>query len=1811
MNYLLRKIVFWLIATPLVAVLTAFEVKAQITPANDGTNTIITPNGNRIDITGGQFSGDKANLFHSFQRFGLDSGQIANFLSNPEIRNIVGRVTGGDVSVINGLIRVSGGNSHLFLMNPAGIIFGSNAQLNVPGSFTATTANGIKFGSQWFNAAGFNDYATLIGNPSNFAFTMGQPGAIVNAGELAVGTGQNLNLLGGTVVNTGKLTAPEGKILVNAVPGENLVRLSIPGNVLSLEIEPITQGGNLPNNWPIPVNALPKLLTTGVKGLNLGVTANADGTLQLPNSNLQNNAQTNVSIPATPGTTIASGSFDVSGKTGGSVDILGNRVGLVAAKVNASGTNGGGNVRIGGDYQGKGSVPNALRTFVSSNSVINADALSSGDGGRIIVWADETTGFYGNSRARGGNLFGNGGFIEISGKKNLAFSGNADVGASAGKLGTVLFDPQDINIVAGSGREDAQLNANAPNQNDPLGAIFFADGDGLDFQIGSTRLESITGNIILQANRDINFNAPINISAAGVGLTAEAKNNINVNSNITTNGGDVNLRSDGALTIFGRPVVINTNGGSFTAVANGNNTVNYGISLNSTIIDAGSGNINLTGIGGTTASSNAGIILQGSELRTTGAGTITLKGTGGDSGGGISMSLGSKVSSVDGDISITGVGNGTGEGNDGITLIRNAVVESTGRGNITLDGTGSKDGTARYNRGIVIGDLDSVQSTGSGNITIIGNGGKGTDQVLGVEIQGNVSSVDGNIKVTGTAGNGSGSGQTGILLNSSASVKSAGTGNITLEGIGGTGNISGNGNSSWGIQIGLTAGATISSVDGDITLKGQGGDGSNEGIVLGTGSNQGNGSLIESTGKGNITLEGTGGDGTVGSHGIQLGSDTVTSGVSTIRSNDGNITLTGIAGNGSEKKNGIYNYVNSIVESVGQGSISLTGTGTNGAEGIFYKSGSINSNGNGNIVLTGDARFDTPLTLRANTINHTGGTLFGNGNFPFILEANEITVGNIVNPGQPITITSQNNINTGNLDSSSTTGNGGAINLSANGNITTGSILYGSGAGLGGGSLTVNTPNTIDFSAGILPQGADTILGNVTAPNNVLLPNSFNTGGGSFNLALSRDFNLLSSVVTGGGNFSLTSPSTLTVSNPITTSGGNINLQGTTINAPATLDSSNTIGNGGLISLIARDSITADIINSSSAISNGGNVTIDPQRDVQVTYINAQGGTNGTGGNVDITTQRLFRATGTFTDQNGINASISTAGGNGGGSAIIRHGGGQRFIRFSVGNASRNGTAGAITTGDGNSIIPIQSFLGPYSQGDIGLVTTPASEIECKVASCELPKPQNIDPNIARNLVANLNNNQLQDQWTFRSSPELGFTEQFETKLGLSPAKAISLEEAQNMLTNIESNTSNAKNGTIGAKPAIIYITFVPPSKPGGVQTEPKLLPESKQEKTIWQFNAQGVNANNQSENSDECPKGKENYQLQLLIVTSQGSPVRKSIEATCSEVVNAALHFGNLIGDSSNKEESYIPLANKLYKWIIGDLIQDLKQKNINNLVFIPDAKLRSLPFAALSVSEDPEKPHYLVEDYSIGLMPSLSLTDTRYENIKKFQVLAMGSSQFTDADPLPTVPLLLDNITNDLWKGKKLPEEQFTIENLRSERRSFRIVHLATHASFEAGINSLNKSYIQFSGNERLTLNQIGEVEFNNPVAELLVLDACQTILGNEDSELGFAGLAAKAGVKSALGSLWKVNPFGTLALFSEFYRQLNLKEVTYKAEALRRAQIAVLKGDVRYENGKLRLTEDKQFQIDLDLQPGIIDHKMRHPYYWASFTMVGSPW
>ncbi len=429
-----------------------------ITPeaAPGGTSTTVTPSGNRFDIGGGRLSGDGKNLFHSFTNFGLEQNQIANFLSQPAIQNILSRVNGGNASVINGIIQVSGGNSNLFLINPAGIVFGQNASLNVPASFSATTANGIGFGSNgWFSASGANDYASLVGTPSTLAFTTGQAGAIVNAANLAMQQGQSLTLAGGTVVSTGQLSAPGGNIIVAAVPGTSLVRITQPGSPLSLEIQPITPGSSQPNPWNNSVLSLPQLVTGGGGNHATRLSVNPDGTVQLTGSGIRvengdvvvNNLNTSSTassvnggsivlsaqrnINTTLGTLNSSfSSTDSSARGNGGAITLSTLNGDIATgDLNSFSTSGNGGAITLATLNGNIATGNLDSHGSFSES---AAAVDTGNGGAIALTTVKGNIATGNLDSRGSSSSsaaansGNGGKIDVTTRNGSITTGNLD-----------------------------------------------------------------------------------------------------------------------------------------------------------------------------------------------------------------------------------------------------------------------------------------------------------------------------------------------------------------------------------------------------------------------------------------------------------------------------------------------------------------------------------------------------------------------------------------------------------------------------------------------------------------------------------------------------------------------------------------------------------------------------------------------------------------------------------------------------------------------------------------------------------------------------------------------------------------------------------------------------------------------------------------------------------------------------------------------------------------------------------------------------------------------------------------------------------------------------------------------------------------------------------------------------------------------------------------------------------------------------------------------------------------------------------------
>ena len=342
----------------------------------------------------------------------------------------------------------------------------------------------------------------------------------------------------------------------------------------------------------------------------------------------------------------------------------------------------------------------------------------------------------------------------------------------------------------------------------------------------------------------------------------------------------------------------------------------------------------------------------------------------------------------------------------------------------------------------------------------------------------------------------------------------------------------------------------------------------------------------------------------------------------------------------------------------------------------------------------------------------------------------------------------------------------------------------------------------------------------------------------------------------------------------------------------------------------------------------------------------------------------------------------------------------------------------------------------------------------------------------------------------------------------------------------------------------------------------------------------------------------------------SNNMPLRKTVKGTSrKDIIATATEFREQISDVRKLSQSdYKVSAQKLYDAIIRPIEAELEANDIDVLVFSMDSGLRLLPVAALHDGEQ-----FLVEKYAMGIVPSFGLTDTRYVSPDEGSILAMGASEFEDpaAFALPTMPIELQAIVSNPRRGESFLNEQFTIPNFvaqNSREAPFSIVHLGTHAEFTAG--DLSDSYIQFY-DDKLKIPQLQQLSedlgwnSNATPIELLVLSACETALGDKEAELGFAGLAVQAGVKSALASLWYVSDLGTLALMGEFYDQLG--DTLLKAEALRQTQLEMLNGNVKIDDRQVRLSNGEDLALPADFPEGSL--ALDHPYFWSSFTLIGN--
>ncbi|MGH1397071.1 MAG: CHAT domain-containing protein, partial [Trichormus sp.] len=322
---------------------------------------------------------------------------------------------------------------------------------------------------------------------------------------------------------------------------------------------------------------------------------------------------------------------------------------------------------------------------------------------------------------------------------------------------------------------------------------------------------------------------------------------------------------------------------------------------------------------------------------------------------------------------------------------------------------------------------------------------------------------------------------------------------------------------------------------------------------------------------------------------------------------------------------------------------------------------------------------------------------------------------------------------------------------------------------------------------------------------------------------------------------------------------------------------------------------------------------------------------------------------------------------------------------------------------------------------------------------------------------------------------------------------------------------------------------------------------------------------------------------LELVLVTADSPPIHRPVAVKATELNQTITEFRQAI--VVPYKDSKTP-ANKLYNWLIKPIENDLKQADAKAIIYAPDSKLRYIPLAALY-----DGKNWLIEKFIINNITAASLTKLNNKPPASLPTLAAA---FTKGDyqvaigerkevlsGLEFAKTEVENLAKTIKNTKILFDQDFSTKVIIPQMNDYKVLHLATHGMLVSG--NPEDSFILFGDGERVTLKDIEN--WSLPNVDLVVLSACQTglgkQLGNGQEILGLGYQIQLTGAKASIASLWAVSDGGTQALMNNFYTTLNTTKVT-KAEALRAAQINLL------------TTANSQFT---------------HPYYWASFILIGN--
>ncbi|HBB4978041.1 TPA: filamentous hemagglutinin N-terminal domain-containing protein, partial [Escherichia coli] len=752
-----------------------------------GSGSIQTPSGNQMNIIQ-----NSQNMVANWNSFDIGKGNTVQFYQPNSSAVALNRVVGGGESKIMGNLKANG---QVFLVNPNGVLFGKDASVSTSG-FVASTRD-IKN----------DDFMNR-----RYTFSGGQKAGaeIVNQGALTTNAGGYIVLAADKVSNSGTIRTPGGKTVLAA--GERVTLQLDNGGLTSVQVSGDVVNALVENRGLISARDGQVYLTAFGRDMLMNTVLNVSGVVEAGGMHRQDG---NIVLDGgDSGVVHLSGTLqaDNASGQGGKVVVQGQNILLdKGSSITATGSQGGGEVYIGGGWQGKdSSIRNADKVVMQDGARIDVSATQQGNGGTAVLWSESFTNFRGQISAKGGENGGNGGQVETSSHGNLQAFGSVSASAKKGKAGNWLLDPLDITIVNGADNAVTETNdtlSQPPHtQFTPTATGSQVSNTSINDELNNgTSVTVLTSSTTAGGNQNGNITVDADINKTNgtdATLTLLADGNITVNKNITSTAGKLNVNlaaantsSTGTITL-GNNVNITTNGGDITAgTANASNSVTINVTGTNTVLN-------------TTDSSNGNqagnITLNGSRVNVTNAtitaGNFTLNATanGADLNGVTLMAAH--------DINLTGNStNGTG-----LQLNGNTTLNAT-NGSISLTGN-STNGT-----GLFLGGNKTL-SASNGNINLTGNSQTGVGLYLGERNSTNAF----------TATNGS------INLNGVSVAKSAieirGNNTLTADNI----NLTGNSTKSFGIDA-QDGANTLNATNGSINLTGNSTNGT--GLQLNNGTN--------------------------------------------------------------------------------------------------------------------------------------------------------------------------------------------------------------------------------------------------------------------------------------------------------------------------------------------------------------------------------------------------------------------------------------------------------------------------------------------------------------------------------------------------------------------------------------------------------------------------------------------------------------------------------------------------------------------------------------------------------------------------------------------------------------------------------------------------------------------------------------------------------------------------------------------------------------------------------------------------------------